>query len=97
MSRKVNLTVTARVMVPVILTYKVVAVAEDNVPMKRLALAAIKGQVPSGVDIHDATIERMHVDGAPDLETPIDEMINDYIEGEDVSPKYLRHDVDDSR
>lgn len=98
--RKVNMTVTARVMVPMILTYTVVAKANEGVPMVRIARAAIKGKVPDGVDIDDSSFEVTSVEDAEvdGDENPLVDQITEYVEDADTpAPTYLRHDITDSR
>lgn len=101
MSRKVNLTVKAKVLVPIILKYNVVANADEGVPMERIARAAIQGKVPNGADIEDSSFEIESVEGADATQIDqcdIDEQISDYVEGEEgVNPAYLTHEVTDSR
>ena len=96
--RKVTLKITAKIMVPIMVSYNVVANAEENVSMERIALAALKGVRVRGISIEDSSFDKLTVeDSDPDTET-LDEQICEYIESEDsLVPKYIIHEVVDSR
>lgn len=95
--RKVNLKVKARLMVPIIVTYSIVATVDDGVPMERVAVAALRGSPTNGFTLEDSSFTLDVEDSDPDTET-LDEKISDYVEGDDsLVPKYISHEVTGSR
>lgn len=99
--RKVTLTIKAKILVPLILTYKVTANADDGVPMERIAFAATSGKDVKGATLEDSSIEVANVEGAEDDAKDgmsLDEQIYDYVADVDSpNPQYLSHEVTDSR
>jgi hypothetical protein len=103
--RKVTLSVKAKVMVPVMLTYSMTINADEGVGVERMARKAIKGGTSSNFDIEDSSFEITGVEGAdPDAyvnatdTVDLNEQISDYVEGEQgIDISILDINVEDSR
>lgn len=102
MSRKINITVTATVNVPLTVTYEAIVVVDEDVPTNLVARAVIDKSAVSDIvlnkmDFEDSTISSVVVDGQEEEGEDFLDLIHDYIMSEESNVRYVDHNVTDSR
>lgn len=94
--RKVYMTITAKTMVPIVTTHRVVITCDEGVDVHKIARLVVEGgRIPTTADIEDATIQKMEVEDGEGEE--LSDQISAFLEDQESDSKMLSSNVDDSK
>lgn len=98
MSRKVHITVTSSVKVPMLVKRSAIVIVDEGVSMDKVARVIIGGKIPDTMDVEDSSIEHIEVDGMAS-EDPLDQQVSDLLceENDDIHERFLSYEIEDSK
>ncbi len=95
--RKVYLKTRAKVMVPVIVTYESILHVDEGVEISKIATRIVSGKIPDSVDVENSEVVAVEVEGSNAEDSENQQIVDFLCENEKAKPKYIGHEIIDSK